>query len=141
MKRPRGFTIVEIAVVVMIISVLATITILAYNRTMSNSRNDSAKSRTQMIANALEKYYSANGEYPTCTQLTQSSSVVASTYLPGIDPNSLTRDGSGLPAGTNSISCSAATTTNFAYTSTTTSFSLSYVEEVTGTTVTVTGQH
>lgn len=141
MKRTRGFTIVEIAVVVMIISVLALLTVIAYNRIVSNSRNDSAKSRTQTIATALEKYYAANGEYPSCAQLTQSSATVVATYLPGVDQGTLTRDGSGSPAGTNSISCSAATTQNFAYTSTSTTFSLSYVEEVTGNTVTVNGAH
>ena len=139
MKRSKGFTIVEVAVVIVILAILVTLTALGFNRTMSNSRNDSTNSKGKLIATALEKYYNQNGEYPTCAQLSQSISTVSNTYLPGIEPNTLTRDGA--TSGTNSVTCSSPTTGNFAYTSTGNAFTLQYKEEATGKIVTFNSQH
>lgn len=141
MKRSKGFTIVEIAVVIVILAVLITLTTLGFNRTLSSTRDNSADSKTKVIAAALEKYYSQNGTYPSCIDLTQSSSVVTTSVLPGIDPATLTRDGAGATSGVNSFICSGgADSTHFLYSSTATSYSIQYKQESGGTVVSVNSQ-
>lgn len=140
MKRSKGFTIVEVAVVIVILAILVTLTALGFNRTMSNSRNDSTNSKGKLIATALEKYYNQNGEYPTCDQLRlATTSNIGTTYLPGVEGSTVTRDGAA--SGTNSIACTSPTTGNFAYTSTGNVFTLQYKEEATGNIVTFNSQH
>ena len=85
-KSTSGFTIVEIAVVVVIISILATLVTVGFNRTQADTRDTLRSSRTTVIANALEKYYDENGDYPSCSSLTQSGSVVANSVLPALTP-------------------------------------------------------
>ena len=109
-KSTSGFTIVEIAVVVVIISILATLVTVGFNRTQADTRDTLRSSRTTVIANALEKYYDENGDYPSCSSLTQSGSVVANSVLAGIDPATLLTPKSAA-AATNSISCADLTTT------------------------------
>ena len=141
MKRKDGFTIVEIAVIIVIISILALLTITAYNRVQANARNDAAKSKATVISEALEKYYEKNGQYPPdCTALTGSVGGVINTYLPGIDTNTLTRNGS--TAGTNSLVCSGEPNTNgFSYDGDADQYNLSYLEEASGKVVTFSSRH
>lgn len=141
MKRKDGFTIVEIAVVIVIISILATLTITAYNRVQVNARNDATKSKAAVISEALEKYYEKNGQYPPdCTALTGTVGSVTSSFLQGIDGNTLTRSGNA--AGTNSLICSSVpNTTNFSYDGSISQYNLSYKEESTGKIVTFNSRH
>lgn len=137
MKRREGFTVVEITVLVVIVAALSTLVVIGFNRTLTNSRNDAAKAKVTLMAGALRKYYSANGEYPTCAQLVPPKTPQdVSALLQGIDPNTVTRQGAA--AGTNSLYCGAANTTGFAYSTTGSAFTLSFQEESTGTVVTVT---
>ena len=141
MKRKDGFTIVEIAVVIAIISILAVLTITAYNRVQVNARNDATKSKATVISEALEKYYEKNGQYPPdCAALTGTVGTVASSYFQGIDSNTLTRNGNA--TGTNSLVCSGEpSTTNFSYDGSTDQYNLSYLEESTGKIVTFNSRH
>lgn len=141
MKRKDGFTIVEIAVVIAIISILAVLTITAYNRVQVNARNDATKSKATVISEALEKYYEKNGQYPPdCAALTGTVGTVASSYFQGIDSNTLTRNGNA--TGTNSLVCSGEpSTTNFSYDGSTDQYNLSYKEESTGKVVTFNSRH
>lgn len=129
MNSTKGFTIVEIAVVIVIVSVLASLVALGFNRTLADSRNDSAKHKLSVLVNALNKYYNANGEYPTCAQLVppKTTQDVAS-LLQGIDPATVTRHGA--LDGTNSLTCgTTANKTTFAYNPATASFTLRYQED------------
>ncbi len=85
MKRLRGFTLVELIVVIAVIGILATITVVGYNRYQANSRDSQRTAKATAITNALEKYYDQNGEYPGCQALVQSPSTVSSTTLQGVN--------------------------------------------------------
>lgn len=63
-RGSRGFTIVEVAVVIVIISILVAIGGFVYNDYQQRANNDTRESRANIIASALERYYSENGEYP-----------------------------------------------------------------------------
>jgi len=88
MKRKNdGFTLIELAIVIVIIAVLAAIAIFSYAKVQGNARDTTRAARTAAIGEALEKYYGKNGEYPSCSQMTQSGSQVGA--LLGIDPTLL----------------------------------------------------
>ena len=65
MKQQKGFTIVEIAVVIVVIALIATITIVAFSQVQKQSRDKKREADVLAFQTALEKYYDKNGEYPT----------------------------------------------------------------------------
>jgi len=69
MKKSRGFTIVEIAVVIMVIAVLATTITVMFIPVQKQSRDKRRAADMIVFTTALEKYYDAKGEYPTDAQL------------------------------------------------------------------------
>jgi len=153
-KITSGFTLIEILVVVAIIGILSTISVISFARYQADSRDSQRAARANVIAEALEKFYDKNGEYPSCSAMTAPASTITSTTLPGIDVTALVapRASSGV---TNSIElCSelspSSTTDSFAYvgdgsTACTNSaclqYSLQYLDESTGTVKTITSRH
>lgn len=127
-KTSAGFTIIELVVVIVIIAILATISIVGFSTIQQGARNTQRSSQINTIAEALEKYYMKNGEYPSCTQMIQSSATVVSSVLPGLDPNNLTAPGD-LTAGHNSFVCSAPTSSQFGYLNGGNSCTVEYQEE------------
>lgn len=67
----RGFTIVELLIVIVIVAVLAAITIVAYNGIQQRARDSQRKSDLAQIAKALHLYGVDKGNYlsdGTCAQ-------------------------------------------------------------------------
>ena len=65
-KNSRGFTIIELLVVVVIIGILATVTIVAYNGIQQRARNSQTATAVRDYLNAMSVYASDhNGAYPT----------------------------------------------------------------------------
>ena len=61
----RGFTIVELLIVIVVIGILAAITIVAYNGVQGRARDTQRVQNMQSIVKALELYKIANGIYPS----------------------------------------------------------------------------
>jgi len=61
----KGFTIVEILVVIVVISILATIALVTYNGTREQAAISVAQSDMQAFGKALTIYKLDNGTYPT----------------------------------------------------------------------------
>ena len=137
----RGFTLVEVMIVVTIVAVLAGIILVVYPGIQAGARNDATSSQTTVLSEALEKYYEKNGEYPTCADMTAAPATISSNTLIGINPNVFTRVGG--TSGTNSISCSGLTGSNLVYTPAASGldYTLQYKEEYTGKTVTINSRH
>jgi len=109
-KRSRAFTLVELIVVISIIGILATIGSVSYYRVQRISSDSQRSAKITAIIESLEKYYSDNGEYPSCSDMTKSSSTVVSRTLKWLDPNSLATPGA--TTGTNSVTCLSPTSTS-----------------------------
>jgi prepilin-type N-terminal cleavage/methylation domain-containing protein len=63
-KNEKGFTIVELLIVIVVIGILAAITIVAYNGVQSRARNSAAMSAAENVAKKLEAFNAATGAYP-----------------------------------------------------------------------------
>lgn len=80
-RTRRGFTIVELLIVIVVIAILAAITIVAYNGIQQRARDASRKQAVAQILKGLELYYTDKGTYPTT-----SSDSTSSTFLQELQP-------------------------------------------------------
>jgi type II secretion system protein G len=62
--KQKGFTIVELLIVIVVIGILAAITIVAYNGIQQRALNTQRKQDIAAVAKALELYFVDNGRYP-----------------------------------------------------------------------------
>ncbi len=62
----RGFTIVELLIVIVVIGILAAITIVAYNGIQGRARDAQRVSAMTNLKTAIELYGVDNGFYPLC---------------------------------------------------------------------------
>lgn len=69
MRRARGFTLVELLVVVTIIAILAAIAVPAYGRYAYRARRVEGKELLLRIANAQERYYATFNRYGKLTDI------------------------------------------------------------------------
>lgn len=74
--RERGFTIVELLIVIVVIAILATLVITAYNGVQQRARDSKRVSDVRAIQTAAEAYQSEKGIYPTLAQVSATSNIV-----------------------------------------------------------------
>ncbi|MDD5466135.1 MAG: prepilin-type N-terminal cleavage/methylation domain-containing protein [Candidatus Omnitrophica bacterium] len=73
----RGFTLLELLIVIAIIGILVAMGTVSYSTAQKRARDSKRQGDLKAIQNAFEQYYSKNnGNYP-------SSCSIDSTYLPG----------------------------------------------------------
>ncbi|AHB42531.1 hypothetical protein RAAC3_TM7C00001G0689 [Candidatus Saccharibacteria bacterium RAAC3_TM7_1] len=63
-QNQRGFTIVELLIVIVVIAILVAVTIVAYSGVQSRARDNIRYQDAKAIINALELYKIDNGKYP-----------------------------------------------------------------------------
>jgi len=63
-KKQKGFTIVELLIVIVVIGVLAAITTVAYNGIQNRAKVSKSSADLKAISSALTQYYYANNKYP-----------------------------------------------------------------------------
>lgn len=66
-KRQSGFTIVELLIVIVVIAILATISVVAYNGVQARARDSKRASDVIAILKALESHRALYGNYPMAT--------------------------------------------------------------------------
>lgn len=83
--RQKGFTIVELLIVIVIIGVLASLVIVAYNGIQGRARDAERQSDVRNIKQAIEQYKADNSVYPaacTADNTGCSASDLATTLVP-----------------------------------------------------------
>jgi len=70
----KGFSLVELLVVVAIIGLLSTIAVIAFSSVRSKARDAKRAADIKMIRSALELYYQDNGSFPISTGALQPNS-------------------------------------------------------------------
>lgn len=97
MKR-RGFSIVELAIVIAMIGILSLLLFAGLRSSQTAARDDERRAKAEIIANSLESLYKNGnsnysyqpGKYPNITTLNTSiTSDYAVDFLPGVDSASL----------------------------------------------------
>ena len=92
MKRPSGFTIVELLVVVTIIVVLATITVFAFGSWRERTSRSQIKNEISSANAAIQHYANFNNAFPadtaTLKTLYQADGSLATTYTLRVDGKS-----------------------------------------------------
>jgi len=85
--RERGFTIVELLIVIVVIAILATLVITAYNGVQQRARDAKRVSDVRAIQTAAEAFQSEKGNYPTLVELKAATNTVKldSTLTANID--------------------------------------------------------
>ena len=89
----RGFTIVELLIVIVVIAILAAITIVAYTGIQERARFSAMRSDISNINKAIQLYYADNGSYPITPNTTACNGnwcgwdqVTGDAFIPGLSP-------------------------------------------------------
>jgi prepilin-type N-terminal cleavage/methylation domain-containing protein len=86
MKNEKGFTIVELLIVIVVIGILAAIVIVAYNGVQNKANTTKAQTNAAAVQKVAEAYNADNSRYPgTLTELNGgSTSVKLPTGVTGV---------------------------------------------------------
>lgn len=83
-RSERGFTIVELLIVIVVIGILAAIIIVAYNGVTNRAKASKAQSAAQTVIKKAEAYNAEQGSYPdTLSDMTGAASTTT-YFLTGV---------------------------------------------------------
>lgn len=84
-KSTRGFTIIELLIVVVVIAILAVITIVSYNGVTQRAKTSSSLSTAQLVGGKASLWNTLLGSYPDLAQLRTNSLSPTDIDTPGGD--------------------------------------------------------
>src|SRR5271170_5409527 len=86
-KSNKGFTIVELLIVIVVIGILALLVITTYSGIQAKARNAKRQSDIKSLQTQVEAFFSQNGYYPSRTDMNSSSWLA--TNMKSLDQNAL----------------------------------------------------
>lgn len=86
-KRNKGFTIVELLIVIVVIGILALLVITTYSGIQAKARNSKRSSDVATIQTQLEAFFQNSGYYPSLTDMNSASWL--STNMKSLDTGAL----------------------------------------------------
>jgi prepilin-type N-terminal cleavage/methylation domain-containing protein len=86
-RSNRGFTIVELLIVIVVIGILALLVITTYSGIQAKARNAKRQTDIQSLQTQMEAFFSQNGYYPSLTDMNSAS--WRATNMKSLDPNAL----------------------------------------------------
>jgi type IV pilus assembly protein PilE len=86
MKTKKGFTLIELMIVVAIVGILAAVAYPSYLQHVESTRRSDAQGALSGLANAIERHYTTNSSYKNAAES-------GDTGSPGIYPNEAPLDG------------------------------------------------
>ena len=87
LKKQKGFTIVELLIVIVVIGILATLVIVTFSGIQQKGRNSQRQTDINAIQSHVEAVYASDGKYPTLANLNDSTWRAANTK--GLAPEAL----------------------------------------------------
>jgi prepilin-type N-terminal cleavage/methylation domain-containing protein len=87
LKKSRGFTIVELLIVIVVIGILATLVIVTFSGIQQKGRDSQRKTDINAVASHVSAYYADKGYYPTMADL--NSTTWRAANAKGLDPEAL----------------------------------------------------
>lgn len=108
LKQQKGFTIVELLIVIVVIGILATLVIVTFTGIQQKARNTKRQTDINAINSHVEAFYAQNGYYPTLAHMNDAT--WRSTNVKGLDPAAL-QD----PKGSAQTLVAAAAANSYAY--------------------------
>ena len=80
-RNRKGFTLVELMIVITVIAILATIAIVSFTRVQKQARDTKRKAEIRSMTTALQAYYTEKQTYPNVSPVTPGTPQVASVAL------------------------------------------------------------
>jgi prepilin-type N-terminal cleavage/methylation domain-containing protein len=106
LKKQKGFTIVELLIVIIIIGILATLVIVTFTGIQAKARDSKRQTDLNAINTHVDAFFAQYGFYPSEADMAQTGTgSFDSTFLKGFDPTAL-QD----PKGSSGLSATASST-------------------------------
>lgn len=100
LNRDSGFTIVELLIVIVVVGILASLTVIAFNGVKARAIESEKSSKFSTIRKSLENYKTLNGTYPGVGQIGGSSGAsLLGLKLKDVEPTDANNPGNGIEGG------------------------------------------
>ncbi len=112
----KGFTLVELLIVVIILAILAAIVVPQFASSTDDAKISAAKSTLSNLRSAIDLYYQQHGKYPSAVAASGGTCPNSGTASTGaIDTQAAFQDQLGLYTNANGNACSTSDTTNYKF--------------------------